>query len=129
MVESFKISEIIKTEPEELYLAWLNSKKHAAFTGASAKISPKVGGSFSAWDGYIFGKNLKLEPPKKIVQAWRTTEFDKSDPDSKLEITFTKARGGTKITFTHSNIPDGQSDEYKQGWKDYYFTPMKKFFK
>jgi len=25
-------------------------------------------------------------------------------------------------------IPDGQGENYKQGWKDFYFKPMKKYF-
>jgi hypothetical protein len=28
----------------------------------------------------------------------------------------------------HSNMPEGQGENYKQGWKDFYFKPMKKFY-
>jgi len=32
-------------------------------------------------------------------------------------------------TLLHTNIPDGQGESYKKCWKDFYFTPMKKYFK
>ena len=35
---------------------------------------------------------------------------------------------GTKITIIHSDIPEGQADDYKQGWQDFYFKPMKDYF-
>lgn len=128
MKESLKVSTTLPASPEKVYTAWLSSKEHSAFTGGSAKISNKVGGKFTAWDGYISGKNLELKPYKKIVQAWHTTDFNKTDEDSRLEIILEKIKTGTKLTLIHTNIPKGQAKEYKQGWLDYYFTPMKEFF-
>jgi len=32
------------------------------------------------------------------------------------------------MTVIHSDIPDGQGDDYRQGWIDYYFEPMKEYF-
>jgi len=99
-----------------------------AFTGGGAVIDPAVGGKFTAWDGYIEGKTKELQPYKRIVQSWRTTNFPASSPDSELEVFFETVEGGTKITLRHSNIPTGQGQDYKQGWKDHYFTPMKEYF-
>jgi uncharacterized protein YndB with AHSA1/START domain len=45
----------IPATPDEIYEAFTNSKKHSAFTGSKAKCDPKVGGKFTAWDGYISG--------------------------------------------------------------------------
>jgi hypothetical protein len=36
--------------------------------------------------------------------------------------------GGTRITFRHTDIPEGQSARYEQGWIDHYFRPMKEYF-
>lgn len=112
-----------------MYNAWLSSKQHSAFTGGEAKINPKIGGKISAWDNYIKGKIIELKPYKKIVQTWRSSDFSPSDKDSILEVFFENVEKGTKITLLHSNIPDGQGKGYKKGWKDYYFTPMKKYFR
>ena len=97
-------------------------------TGSVAKVSGRLRGKFSAWDGYISGKTLELDPERRIVQAWRTTEFPKDAPDSHLEVFLAKTKSGTKVTLTHTKIPEGQSVSYKQGWEDFYFTPMKKYF-
>ena len=127
MKESFIISEHFNASPLEIYNAWLNSDSHSEMTGAVAKMSDLPGKEFSAWDGYISGKNLKLEPGKLIVQSWRTTEFRKSEEDSEIEVTFEAENEGTLLTLKHTNIPDAQSG-YKDGWKDYYFVNMKKYF-
>ena len=126
MKNGFKISAVIPATPAEIYKAWLSAKGHSALTGNAATVSGK---KFTAWDGYISGQTLDLEADRRIVQAWRTTEFADDDPDSHLEVLLTKTKGGTKITLTHTNIPDGQADSYRQGWKDFYFKPMKEYFK
>ena len=56
--------------PDEVYTALMTSRGHAAFSGANARVRPKVGTTFMAWGGYIHGKNLKLVPGKTIVQSW-----------------------------------------------------------
>ena len=127
-MSEFTVSAVIPAAPREVYDAWLNSKGHAGMTGSAARVSAKVGGRFSAWDGYISGRNLKLVPGRRIVQAWRTTEFTGGDEDSQVEVTLARVQGGTKVTLRHTNVPAGQSD-YRSGWKVCYFEPMKKHFK
>lgn len=97
-------------------------------TGSRAEVQEGSGGEFTSWDGYIWGKTLVSEPNRRIIQAWRTSEFSETDPDSRVEILLEKSSDGTKITLTHTDIPDGQGESYKQGWDDFYFTPMRKFF-
>ena len=128
MKTSFTVSTVLPVSAERIYKAWLSTKEHAAFTGSPARIDPAVGGTFSAWDGYITGKTTKLEPYTRIVQAWRTTEFPEQAPDSRLEILLKAVPGGTQVTLKHSQIPEGQADEYKQGWEEYYFSPMLAYF-
>ncbi len=72
--------------PEQVYAAWIDSIGHRDFTGGNAQIDPRQGGNFSAWDGYISGILLKLEPSHRIVQSWRTTDFHPLDPSSMVEI-------------------------------------------
>jgi activator of HSP90 ATPase len=129
MKESLELSVILPVTSENLYKAWLDSEAHSEFTESIAEIDPAINGKFSAWEGYITGTNVAFEPYQKIVQAWRTTEFDDNDEDSKLELIFEKMNNETKLTLIHSNIPEGQSEEYKEGWLDFYFKPMQKYFK
>jgi activator of HSP90 ATPase len=128
MPESIKVSAVLPASPKRLYEAWLDSKEHSKFTGGKAVIDGRKGGNFTAWDGYIRGKNLELEPNKRIVQSWRTSEFPSRSADSRIEVLFDKAESGAKITIVHTSIPEGQGEEYRQGWLDYYFKPMKEYF-
>ena len=128
MPESLKLSTDLPVLPEKVYQAWIDSAQHSAFTGSPAEIDGLPGGKFTAWDGYILGTTLELQPFRRIVQFWRTTEFPQSSPDSHLEVLFEAVNNGTRLTLVHTNIPDGQGEEYKQGWEDYYFAPMAEYF-
>jgi activator of HSP90 ATPase len=128
MANEFEVSAVFPAPAKKIYDAWLNSDGHARMTGASAKASGKVGGEFEAWDGYIRGKNLILEPDARIVQSWRTAEFSAEEGDSQIEVTFKKAGTGTKVTIRHTSLPR-HGKQYQQGWVENYFEPMKKYFK
>lgn len=129
MRESIRVSAVIPVKRQTLYRAWLDGKGHSAFTGAKAHVVPRVGGRFSAWDGYIEGKTLELEPGRKIVQSWRSSDFPAESGDSRLVVSFQDVPGGTKITLHHTEIPEGQGKGYKRGWRDFYFSPMKAYFR
>jgi activator of HSP90 ATPase len=129
MTDSLQVSAFFAgITPERLYSAWLDSEQHAAFTGSPAKVDPQVGGSFTAWDGYIQGATLELQPFLRILQSWRTTEFPEDSPDSSLEVLVQEEEGGARLTLIHTQIPDGQAESYRQGWEDYYFQPMQAYF-
>ena len=128
-MEKFKVSVKLHCTAKEVFTGWLNDQVHSEFTGgAKATTSPSEGGKFSASDGYITGTNVEIFPYKKIIQKWRTTEFEESDEDSIIELFFTFKDDYTLVSISHSNIPDGQGDRYKKGWKDHYFAHMKKYF-
>lgn len=114
--------------PEEVYDALLDPKKHSEFTGSPAATSAKKGATFTAWEGYITGKNLELVKGKKIVQDWRTTEFPDDYPFSRLELTLTAKKGGTELKMVHSKVPADQVAEYTGGWKSAYWDPLKEYF-
>ncbi|MBI4312318.1 MAG: SRPBCC domain-containing protein [Chloroflexi bacterium] len=129
MPESIKVSAVIPASPRRIYEAWLGSAEHTAMSGGgAAQVDPRVGGAFSAWDGYIQGTTQALAPYSRIVQSWRSADFPEGAADSTLEVLLAETPKGTRVTLAHTNIPDGQGDDYKQGWKDYYFTPMKWYF-
>jgi uncharacterized protein YndB with AHSA1/START domain len=119
---------MLNSAPQEVYEALMDSKKHKEFTGSEAKIGDRVGDESNGWDGHVFGKNLELLPGKKIVQEWTTTEWPKGYPTSRLEITLTKKDGGTELKMFHSKVPVEQREEYAEGWKSYYWEPLKAYF-
>ena len=78
-------SVTFQATPHAIYEALMDSRKHAKFTQAPAKISRKVGGAISAWGDYITGTNLELIPDEKIVQAWHASEWPEAPVASHLQ--------------------------------------------
>ena len=118
----------VSAPPAEVYAAWMSSKKHTAMTGGAAEIQPRVGGRFSAWDGYIQGETLELERGKRVVQSWRTTDFGPKEPDSKLEVHFLASGRTTRVRFLHHGLSAAARRKYKEGWVDFYVEPMQAYF-
>jgi activator of HSP90 ATPase len=124
MSKTIRQTVTFKAGAHAIYEALMDSKKHAQFTGGAATISRKVGGEFSISDGDIEGKNLELEPDRKIVQSWRYSDWEKG-VYSTATFFLEESNGKTKLTFTQSGVPDEHYEDIKQGWKDYYWAPMK----
>ena len=120
--------EVVSATPAEVYQAYVDPKKHAAFTGTETTGTPKVGGRFTAGDGYISGKYLSLEPGKKIKHEWTTTEWPAGYPPSIFALTLKPKGTGTELTMIHSKVPAEQVDYYAKGWKEFYWRPLKKYF-
>lgn len=114
--------------PADVYSAFINPKKHAAFTGSPATGSARVGGRFTAWDGYISGVHRELVKDRKIVQDWRTTAWPVDAAPSRVAFAFRAVKGGTEVRMVHSQVPADQAASYRQGWIDYYWTPLKHYF-
>ena len=119
---------VVAATPAQVFAALITPSLHAAFTGAAATGSARVGAAFTAWDGYIFGVTRELVKDSKIVQDWKTTEWPEGASPSRVEFSFKAVAGGTEIRMVHSNVPAEQADDYRQGWIDYYWNPLKAYF-
>ena len=121
-------TEIFNTDPADLYKCIMNSRIHSSFTGGEAIIEDKEGADFSAFDGYITGKNIVLEHGKKIVQTWRAEE-DGWPENHFSEVTFIieKIKKGTLLEFYHTGIPEHKVADISKGWVDFYWEPLKDF--
>lgn len=125
---AFTLTDVIPATPQQIYDAWLDSRGHSRMTGSKAKAAPTEGAAFTAWGGYIKGRNLALEPGRRIVQTWRTTKFTKADPDLQIEVLLDPTADGTKLTLHHTNVPDGHTGYQDGGWQEHYLEPMKRYF-
>ena len=124
----FILKTNFNTTSKKIYDTWLSSEGHTKMTGGSAIISNKIGNKFTAWDGYIEGENIDLEPNKRILQTWRTSQFEEDEEDSKIEVLLNEVDGKTELTLIHTNLSES-GEHYKNGWQDHYFEPMEKYFK
>jgi len=117
------------TTPERLYNLYLSAKEHGAATGGDVRIEKKVGSAFKAFGGMLSGKILHLIPGRMIVQTWRSAKFYKSDPDSILILSFSKARGGAQLELSHLQVPNQDYVGVKTGWPAYYWKPWAQYLK
>jgi activator of HSP90 ATPase len=113
--------------PAEVYDAYLDSRRHARFTGQSAKMSRKVGGYFEAGDQYITGYNLDLVPGRRIVQAWRASEWP-GGAFSVLTLELRPKGKRTRLVVDHVGIPAKFRDGVDSGWHEFYWEPMQRYF-
>jgi activator of HSP90 ATPase len=106
-----------------VYEILMDAKKHASLSGEPAKISRKVGGTFTAWGTHISGFNLALHPGRKIVQAWRANDWW-PDHYSIAIFEFNEVDGGTRLDFTQIGVPPHRYEGHCRGWQQAYWTPM-----
>ncbi len=103
----FTLKTTLNAPAKDIYNAWISSEGHTKMTGGEATASNKIGGSFTAWDGYIQGKNLVLEEDKRIVQSWRTSQFEPHEEDSQIEVLLVEKGGEYR---THTNPFQGSRE-------------------
>jgi activator of HSP90 ATPase len=127
-VRTIKQKVVIPVSPKEVYDAYVDPKKHSKFTGSKATGKAVVGGKFTAWDGYIFGKFLELDDGKRVVQEWTSTDFPEGYGPSKLELCFNKVPEGTELVMVQSDVPEEIADDAADGWTEWYWNPLKEYF-
>ncbi len=118
---------IFHATPSEVYELLMDSRRHSAFTGDKASISREVGGKIKAYGDYIEGINMELIDSKRIVQRWRASDWPKGQY-SVIRIELIRKGRETELHFKQTNLPEGQKEEIAEGWYEYYWDKMKKYF-
>jgi activator of HSP90 ATPase len=117
----------IPASPLAVYRALMDPRTHARFTGSPARISPRVGGRFTTYDGYAEGRHLELIPGRKIVQTWRANDWP-AGHYSTATFTLTRSGTGTKLVFTQAGVPDEETASIREGWREFYWIPLRAMF-
>jgi activator of HSP90 ATPase len=118
---------IFKATPKQVYNALIDANQFSQVTGgAPTEISPEAGGSFSLFGGMIQGRNIELAPNKRIVQAWRASNWDEGVYSiARFEL---QAHGeDTLVIFEHTGFPESQGEHLAGGWKDNYWVPLERY--
>jgi len=126
--DRIEMSWIVAARPKEVYDHWMSSEGHTAMTGGAAQVEARVGGRFTAWDGYIEGVTKKLERKRRIVQTWRTADFSRRTPDSRIDVELRAHKGQTQILLRHTKLKRADGAKYTEGWYNYYLQPMSAYF-
>ncbi len=124
--ETIRQTATLPAPPKAVYELLMDSRKHAALIGGKATVSRKVMGKFKVFDGYCNGYNIELVEGKKIVQAWNFAEDGwPGDHYSVCTFVLKKSAGGTTLAFTQRGVPERNVGALKNGWKQFYWQPMK----
>lgn len=124
-MKTFKKYILLPAPPEEVYLGLTKAQSIQLWTGAEVEFEEEVGTEFSFWDGDIVGKNLELEPGKKIVQQWY---FGEENEPSIVTIKLHPDKKGTSLEFVQTNIPDEDFEEFTEGINEHYLGGLADFF-
>jgi activator of HSP90 ATPase len=128
MPKTVRLGAELAATPAEIFDQYLNSRSHAAITGAPAVVNAKAGAKFSAFGGGLRGTILQLVPGRLIVQSWRASDWKANDIDSTLILTLLpKGRTGTLVELVHVNVPDGDFAGVSQGWERFYWAPWREY--
>jgi activator of HSP90 ATPase len=121
-------SVVFRATAHDVYEMLMDSRKHARFSGQKARISRRVGGRIQAYGDYIEGVNLELVADRRIVQSWRGSNWPPGH-FSTVTILLSPTKGGTRLRFTQAGVPEAFHEDIRQGWKDFYWTPMRTILK
>jgi activator of HSP90 ATPase len=118
------------TDPKQFQQVQLLSgaMKALDLTSKPAEISLELGGPIKLFGGYISGRQLELEPGKRIVQAWRSASWP-AHAYSIAKFDLIAEGTGTKIVFDHTGFPVGEAEHLAAGWKSNYWDAMAKYLK
>lgn len=128
-----------KADRKRVYGALTQSQQFAKVTQLSAavksgmaanteatRISQDPGGSFSLFGGIISGRHIELIPYERIVQAWRTSDWE-AGVYSIAKFALVEEGANTRLIFDHTGFPVGQADHLAAGWKANYWEPLAQF--
>ena len=129
--ESIHQEVVFKATRKRVYEALTQEKQFRQVTdfvmkGASAEISPDVGGAFVIFGGMILGRHIELVPHERIAQAWREKDWD---PGLYSIVRFQLNEQGaeTKLVFDHTGFPVGAASHLAPGWWSHYWEPLQKY--
>jgi uncharacterized protein YndB with AHSA1/START domain len=94
--------------------------------GKPVEVSVEAGGAFSAFGGYITGRQIELIPNERIVQAWRAGSWEPGQY-SIARFELVEQGLGTKLAFDHTSFPQGQAQHLAEGWRTNYWEPLEKY--
>jgi len=123
-VKNLRQTVTIHATPHAVYTALVDPKEHATFSGGAAKMVAKPGGRFEHYDRSLVGFVVHLEKDRRIVLAWRSTGWPEGHY-SIADLSLSKVAGGTRLEFSQFGIPASDFADISDGWRQYYWEPLK----
>lgn len=112
---------------DRLFDMYLDPVAHGAFTGHRVTIGPEDGAPFHAFGGQLHGYILTTVKHRLVVQSWRSVNFEESDPDSTLLLSFDTAGNEGQIDLVHLDVPSHEYEAVSAGWHAHYWVPWRAY--
>ncbi len=74
----------------------------------------------------ITGARSRASSSTSRRTGWRSTEWPKGHY-SIAQFQLQKVAGGTRLTFEQYGIPSGDFQDIAEGWKTFYWAPLKQY--
>lgn len=87
-------------------------------------IQVEKNGQFVMFSGNVTGSFIELETNKKIKMSWRLKHWPQGH-HSEATMELTQTDKGTRMTLTQTGVPENDVERTKQGWKNFYWNPIK----
>lgn len=123
-MRSLELKFLINATPEAVWQALVDPKHIEEWGAGPALMNDKVGTEFSLWGGDIHGKNLEVLENDELVQEWYGGKWEKP---SIVRFSLTEEDGKTRVTLTQTDIPESDFESISEGWKEYYFSPLRTY--
>ena len=113
----------IKAPIDKVWQALTDAKLGEQWGAGPAAFDLKEGGEFSYWGGDIHGTNTKIVANKLLEQDW----YGEDRPEHCYKVSFelNEVGGATTVHLIHADVPDEEAEDFEEGWKDFYFDPIK----
>ena len=115
----------LSASPHQVYETLLDAKKHASLTTAAAKITPTMGGDFSALDGHLTGLLSELLVDRQITISCRLNE--EAWPKHHLSTAtfmFKPDGDGCRLSFYQQEVPADLHDRMTEVWEKHYWSRL-----
>jgi len=127
MCKTIKQKVKFNASPETVYGLLADSRRRTEVTGRKADVSRKIGGAFSSDNDTVTGVNVDLAPGKRIVQAWRRSDFPEGIFSMATFTLMPTRDGGTELVLTHRGVPKWLIDDTEENWRNDYWAKMKAY--
>lgn len=115
----------IKASLLRVWQALTVNKEIDSWGGGPAQMTEKEETRFKLWGGDIHGTNTRVIKEKELDQDWFSGNWPK--PSKVVFRLSTVSENLTLLQLDHSNIPDDDFADIKEGWDLYYLKPMKEY--
>jgi activator of HSP90 ATPase len=118
---------VFDVPPAKVYEALVDAEVFSRWTDAPAEIDASAGGAFRVFGPYIQGRNVELVEATRVVQAWRSSNWE-DGVYSVARFELVAEGAGTRLRFEQHGVPEDALEHIQGGWKAKYWDPMAAYF-